>query len=262
MSPVELPGGPVRFHPNGTHPKWTWEFINKTGKKIHDFHFQTGLTDGDDPDLLHIKVKRGTDVLADQPVNDENEAHITLSSPIDDGQQFSITVKCDDYFEDDERIEICPTDEEGATIDRVMTGEVALSWPCTIKPMYFIWKCIREEIYPFTILGWEKGPEIEIRGKVKGPAENSEDGDYCFDVELCKADIDSVREQRAAMNNERGDGAKGAGVLHCEIIPIDQVGNPPLAGRFYRLKGQLRYDLGHGWWELHPVRSWQEIEPC
>jgi hypothetical protein len=43
----------------------------------------------------------------------------------------------------------------------------------------------------------------------------------------------------------------------CEIVPYHPLPAPKI-GQLITVKGLAGYDPGHGWWEIHPVESWEE----
>lgn len=51
----------------------------------------------------------------------------------------------------------------------------------------------------------------------------------------------------------------GKGQLACEWTPQSTAKPPPSVGSAIRVYGILRYDLQHGWWEIHPVDAWEPL---
>jgi hypothetical protein len=48
--------------------------------------------------------------------------------------------------------------------------------------------------------------------------------------------------------------------LVTEVTPPYRAWVPaPDEGQTVRVFGQVRYDPGHGWWEVHPIRAWEPI---
>ena len=85
-------------------------------------------------------------------------------------------------------------------------------------------------------------PRVEIVGYVINHTSES-DGDHHFNI----ADTD------------HGSIAANAAIedfVVCEIIPQLPVPDPPLHA-LIRVRGIWRWDIEHGWPELHPVLSWE-----
>lgn len=46
--------------------------------------------------------------------------------------------------------------------------------------------------------------------------------------------------------------------LACEIVPQNQISDPAV-GDHVKVWGILRYDLQHGWWEIHPIDYLEKV---
>ncbi|REJ75801.1 MAG: hypothetical protein DWQ36_08815 [Acidobacteria bacterium] len=259
---VDLPRGGVRLRPGSRLQKWSFRLRNETGEDVHDLFLDTDLTSGDEPDLLHVRVEHGGRRIADQAVPDETSAHVRF----DAGEKvpprgiLRVTFECDDWFEDDEAIEIRPTNAVGAVIEAPV--RTAGRWPCADGLFFSPWKWVREHVWPFTAFGWIRGPRLTVHGKVTSVPYCHEDGDYCFDLQLCENSYASAFESAGGVHDAAFPGDGRSATLHCEITPGFQTGEPPRHGRFYEVVGQLRYDRGHGWWEIHPAQSWKPVDEC
>lgn len=84
-------------------------------------------------------------------------------------------------------------------------------------------------------------PHVEVTGYVIDHAGES-DGDHHFN--LAETDLGSIAANAAI-----------ADFVVCEIIPEVPVPDPPLHGRV-TVRGIWRWDIEHGWPEIHPVLSW------
>lgn len=114
--------GSVLTHPEGTPEdpsRWTFRFKNDTGDKICDFFLSTNFTGGNVPELKSLIVRSpdGATTYTNTTWADEpNKGHVKLDTCIPKGEEFKMVLECNDYFEEDERLEISPTDSDGGVI--------------------------------------------------------------------------------------------------------------------------------------------------
>lgn len=90
-------------------------------------------------------------------------------------------------------------------------------------------------------------PRAVVEGYVIYHADEP-DGDVHF--RLAATDLGSMDRNMAQIEDQ----------LVCEIIPELPLTPPPLHA-YVQVQGIWRWDVGHGWPELHPVLSWQPVTP-
>lgn len=90
------------------------------------------------------------------------------------------------------------------------------------------------------------GPRAVITGYVINHSDEP-DGDYHFNI--AATDLGSIDRNRAIDD-----------FVVCEIIPELPIDPPPLHS-YVTVRGIARWDIEHGWPELHPVLSWQPATP-
>lgn len=84
-------------------------------------------------------------------------------------------------------------------------------------------------------------PRVELTGYVINHAVE-DDGDHHFNI----ADVDYGSIERNSVIED---------YVVCEIIPEIAVPDPPLHAKI-TVRGIPRWDIEHGWPEIHPVLSW------
>lgn len=71
----------------------------------------------------------------------------------------------------------------------------------------------------------------------------------------------TFRAQDGDMHVEAGTLCPLAHLVTETTPPYQDVVPTPPNGTLMRVFGQVRYDPGHGWWEIHPIRAWERISP-
>ena len=91
-------------------------------------------------------------------------------------------------------------------------------------------------------------PRVQVSGKVLYKAAQS-DGDV--HVVLVDPSVDNSISTLAAIN------AAGLSFVVCEIIPeLPMPNGVPVLHSIITVRGIARWDIEHGWPEVHPILSW------